>query len=394
MKKHILISSLVLLVLGGCKKNTAEIKNLRKGSLEAIYKLKEVKTKKILLDSSTAPSPQYIQIFKDSLKIRNFTFLNTYNNSIYFYNYETLKFIKKITYDRKGPDGILKPTGYFIKDMDSIYMFDLQLNEIVLTNNKSRVLKKYSLRGEGNSKTWYKRYPQYNTQTVQPFIETTNELLLVGQFMSVPDNLISKNKFIAHLNKVTGSVTYSHTYPKSHYGYNYNWEGGYTIEVFPVIHSEEDKLIFSFPVSHDLFISDLNFNNYTKVYAGSNFANTIHSIDKDREKTSRIDFSLNIMRHDNYAAILYDKYRHVYYRFLRKAIPNATFKTSWKKKPIAVIMLDEKFNYLGETTIGNMGEWRWQNSFVTKEGLNIEYLDDDDIDEVALTLKIFNPVKL
>jgi hypothetical protein len=50
--------------------------------------------------------------------------------------------------------------------------------------------------------------------------------------------------------------------------------------------------------------------------------------------------------------------------------------------------MDKNFNYLGETTIGKGDkEWFWQNSFVTKEGLNIEYIEKDS--EEYLTFKIF-----
>ena len=68
-------------------------------------------------------------------------------------------------------------------------------------------------------------------------------------------------------------------------------------------------------------------------------------------------------------------------------MPDAPKDTSWKEKEIAVIIMDEEFNYLGETTLGTENEWNWHNSFVTKEGLNIEYLEDSDIREVNISFK-------
>jgi hypothetical protein len=56
--------------------------------------------------------------------------------------------------------------------------------------------------------------------------------------------------------------------------------------------------------------------------------------------------------------------------------------------------MDEQFNYLGETLIGKAEEWNWTNSFVTQEGLNIEYIDDNDMDEEHLNFKIFTIEKL
>ena len=43
--------------------------------------------------------------------------------------------------------------------------------------------------------------------------------------------------------------------------------------------------------------------------------------------------------------------------------------------------MDEQFNYLGETPLGTSDEWNWSNSFVTEEGLNIEYIDKADLEE-------------
>lgn len=53
--------------------------------------------------------------------------------------------------------------------------------------------------------------------------------------------------------------------------------------------------------------------------------------------------------------------------------------------------MDKHFKYLGETTLGTFYEWNWTNSFVTKEGLNIEYIDENDVDERYMSFKIFTP---
>ena len=71
-----------------------------------------------------------------------------------------------------------------------------------------------------------------------------------------------------------------------------------------------------------------------------------------------------------------------------KSIPVNIKSVDWKEKPIAVIIFDENFNYLGETVIGTGENWYWQNSFVTEEGLNIEYIDND-LEEKYLRFRIF-----
>ena len=62
----------------------------------------------------------------------------------------------------------------------------------------------------------------------------------------------------------------------------------------------------------------------------------------------------HIIKNDEYAAIKYDKYRKVYYRFLRNEIAKNKDTITVYDKPIIVIIMDEHFKYLGETNIGKM----------------------------------------
>ncbi|WPO77896.1 DUF4221 family protein [Flavobacterium sp. KACC 22761] len=233
-------------------------------------------------------------------------------------------------------------------------------------------------------------YPQYIPTTVTPFIETKKNLLLTGQYMgALPLNKVDTFKFTARVDFQTNEVDFVNSYPKDLYGNNYNWEGEIFTTVFSTIHPDGDKLVCSFPVSHNLQIINLNNKKTQEVYAGSNEVGNISSIEKSVRNVSREELVDQIVKQDEYAAILYDKYRKVYYRFLLKGLSSDDKKKSFKDKSIAVILMDKNFNYLGETTLGQWKFWNWRNSFVTKEGLNIEYLDGN-LDESGLTLKILN----
>lgn len=389
--RYILLS--LVGIFFSCANNTAEIKNKKEGDLTSTFELHLLDTKKIYLDDDTAPKIRCSQMFVDSSGVRQLTFLNIYNNSIYFYNYESTQFIKKIEFNKKGKHEVLKPKGYYIKNLDSIYIYDNKTIEVLITNKMSEVINRISLRGKEDSKFWFEKYPQYNLETVKPFIETSGELLLTGVFYNLPHALINKKKFMARINLTTNHVKFDHTYPIDIYGNDYNWTGGLYTDVYSQIHPTMNKIIYSFPASHDLYVTDLFSDDCEKVYAGSNFSNKIKSINKEIEKTSMNDISQHIIENDSYAAILYDKYREVYYRFFRKAIPYSSIHTKWEEKPVSIIIMDKDFQYLGETTLGKWSEWHWENSFVTEEGLNIEYLDRDDIDESALNLKVFIPKK-
>jgi len=383
-----LICIFISLLTVACTNNTVEIKNGKKGLLKTTYSLELTATKELSLDTLTAPKIQYSQIYADSVGNRYFTFLNDYNNSIYFYDYTTLKFIKTIRFE-KGTKGIKSPKGFYIKNMDSIFIYNKSMVEIVLANQRGEILKRISLNNKGIPKDWTQMYPQYHFETANPFMEVSGKLLLTGQYFgSLTEPMIPSFKFRAQVDLNTMKVDFRHTYPAELYGSDYNWEGGAFTEVYAELHPDGDKLIYSFPVSHDVYIVGINSDTYRKVYAGSNVAGTIHSIEGNPRKTDGQKSVAHYIREDLYSAIRYDKYRQVYYRFFLKGIPNASFATTMDDKPVSVIIMDKDFHYLGEKVIGTGRNWYWQNSFVTQEGLNIEYLDKDR-DEKHLTLKIF-----
>ena len=78
-----------LFVLSSCSNNQVSVKNEKEGKLNSTYQLTVSDEKKIALDSETPTRPPYIQIYTDSTGNRLLTFLNSYKNSIYFYDYDS-----------------------------------------------------------------------------------------------------------------------------------------------------------------------------------------------------------------------------------------------------------------------------------------------------------------
>ncbi len=383
----------LFLLITSCTSNTINIENERAGELKASFLLIENNEKKFRLDAETAPKPPFIQIIEDSLGKRILTFLNPYKNAIYCYDYTDSIYLNKFVYQKEGADAVLRLSGYYIKNMDSIYIYNMPMTEIILANCAGKINNRISLRG--NMPDWPNYYPQYLLETVNPFIQINNKLRLTGQsFISIPSANIDKFKFSACVDMQNNQVEFQHTYPKEIYGQGSNWEGGLPTQVYPVL-SPKGDLIYSFPASHNLYVAKLDSEIYTTIYGGSNFATTIHSIDfDDITKTPDELIINNYMREDMYGAVLHDPYRKMYYRFLLKGVQNSNINAVKEDKPIIVIMMNEEFNYLGETVIGTGKEWNWTNSFVTREGLNIEYIDSNDIDENYLALKIFIPKEI
>lgn len=396
MKKIYLL--FLILLLSCTKDNVVEVVNSFEGSLKSKNNLVESNLKRFKLDSITAAKPKYMSlVFNDSTKKRELTFINDFAHSIQFYDYENLSFIKKIKIEKSGNNGITKPSGYYIKNKDSIYVYNMNRLELFLINSKGKILNKKSLIGTMDIKKspWFEKYPQYMPTTVTPLLGIDKGLLIMGQFMGdVPEKIINTFKYTTFIDDKLKQTKLMFKYPKELYGSNYFWGDPVFSQVFyDVVPTAQgkSKIVFSFPVSHDIYLSeDINSQNLIKKYAGSNYAKTISSLNvKNNKKIKPLELRTNYMKNDLYGAILYDKYRNVYYRFIRRGVKESLNKFESKDKPIAVIIYDNQFNYLGETDLGLAKEYHWENSFVSKEGLNIEWIDAKDIDEIYLNLKIF-----
>ena len=390
-KIYVLLLWAVLLI--SCTSNVASIKNEKQGELKASYLLNIINERKFALDEETAAKPMYMQLYTDSSMNRFLTLLNAYNNSIYVFDYNTRKYIKRIQYDQEGPNGILSPQAYYIKNWDSIYVLDRMKIELVLTDSLGNCHGRMPLKNNMDTE-WALYYPQYELSTINHIMEYGGKLMLCGfsPFSLEKDNR-DKFRFTACVDMATGQVEYRDLYPQALYGHDYNWEGAFATIVYPCL-LNDGKLIYSFPVSHDLYLYDLNGEQVQKIYGGSNAAGTIHSINHERKHTPKEMIMENILQQDLYGGILYDPYREIYYRFMLSAIPSATHETPISDKKICVIMMDKDFNYMGETIIGKYSDWKWENSFVTAEGLHIECIDRNDLEEEYLYFKVFAPKKL
>lgn len=382
--------SLILLCLTGCS-NSKSIKNINEGRLKATKELIEIRKKKFRLDTETKNKPLYLQIYQDKEGKEILTFLNSRKNAICFYNYSDTTYLKQIDFQREGSNAVLSVSGYYIKSLDSIYLMNRPMIEIVLADSTAKVHNRIQLLDK-TDKEWAMTHPQYMLSGLAQMMIKENNLIIPG-FAPFPKIMQKRDsfRFMTAINIFTNDISYYHTYPEELFGENANW-GGDLMQMVYQTFTPDGKLAFSFPNSHNLYIADWNGNEMTAVYAGSNEAGTISSIDCDLDMQPNNEEIMSCyLEQDWYAGILYDPYRKVYYRYLQKAITSVTSKTSINDKILAIIIMDEQFKYLGETEIGTIKQWNWTNSFVTEEGLNIEYNGTDISDDDYLTFGVFLP---
>lgn len=333
----------------------------------------------IPLDSQTPANPPFVQIIKGSEEMDSLlTFYNVYNNSIYWYDLLNKKYLSKTTLSTEGENAIQRPVGYHIINQDSIFVFDMNRNKLVLIDKQGRKLDESSLINNESSTdgNWTLEYPFFYPQTVTGMIRKNNDLILTGSYTwAIPEEIMDSFKFTAVYNIKNKEVQHYHTYPKSVFGSEFNWDDPFYTTVYYDWNENEQKMVYSFPVSSSLFTGILQ-NDSAIQEVGT--ANDLVSAKPFGSKSpSREEMLNHLIVSDIYQGFKYDQYRNVYYRVLLKGIPDHGEYSDLSAKPISIIIYDKEFNVVGEKLIGLSENWNPLNMLVSKDGLLIEYLDSN-----------------
>ncbi|MBO6662289.1 MULTISPECIES: DUF4221 family protein [Roseivirga] len=139
------------------------------------------------------------------------------------------------------------------------------------------------------------------------------------------------------------------------------------------------ELIISYRRAHCLQILDLSSSNSTFVSAKSKFLNDFELI--PREYNSQAGRNI-LVSQGIYHNLIFDSYRKLYYRIVSHSQPlrNSTTNriNSAAIKPFSIIVLDDKLNYLGESTISNYQNYSYLNPAVSSEGIVFPVYDNDE----------------
>ena len=76
------------------------------------------------IDSDTKNNFNIYSVYKDKDGKEYFTFQNIENNTIHFYDLKQQKPTFRITPSQEGSNGVGRIFGYYIQNLDSIYVFN------------------------------------------------------------------------------------------------------------------------------------------------------------------------------------------------------------------------------------------------------------------------------
>lgn len=176
------------------------------------------------------------------------------------------------------------------------------------------------------------------------------------------------------VNMINGVVDHYLRFPGM---YKYNW-GGFLMTIpYATYNRSENKIIVSFPPDHFIYSIDCDTKAIEKHYVESKHIDLISPLSMIKRMNIPNEKEIeHYNKIDTYSNILYDKYRNVYYRIVEHPNPG---KIRLESKNLSVIILDSRFEVLGESKINDkiISSYRY-TSFVSERGLNLQLCSTDE----------------
>ena len=382
MKTFIYYSIISLFLLGSysCKGEKGEPQD--NYTLEATENIKSYP-----LDSYVKYNPFYLWTFEENGK-RYLSFLNYGTTQLYFYDFDTEKFLSKVTLEQEGPDGVGMLSGYYIKDFNHIYVSSYIYQGIIRVDTTGVIVQKIPYRKTGSG---YKIISSYNASS-HPYLPP----IFIGDKMYITQQ---NNERFCPAEKTPISVAID-TIQKKYTSLPLT----FSILTEKQVKSNGDRFsrdydgknfIYSFYVDEDILVTSIDHAEVKRIKAKSRY---IDSPDEEQPLNAQKGPQLNLEL-ARYGDLMYDPYREVYYRF---AYPKTELddKINWMgksvygRKKFSVIILDKDFQIIGETLFPE-AIYNPYASFVSKEGLYIsrDYQMNYDQSEDFMTFELFKLVE-
>ena len=304
-----------------------------------------------------------------------------------FYDLEDQSLFKKLEIDEERMNISTYLGDVIILNSDSLYIQNFPF--LTLFSLQGEVLKRYSL------------ISRDKPAEILPFFETA---LVNGNFYSgylgneLPPEAGNRelttdqmNGAILKLDLSLDTVLFVGELPVDYQNNNFFSYNHY----FSSLTTNEDssKIIYSFGASNYIQVLDIS-NNTTQ-----NFPALSDLFEKVPSKLSAAndmdDFDFYRLHH-SFDRIIFDHYRKVYYRFYSfpknvEELKNPAAHISRLKSKLGVIILDDKFQKIGETILP--AGYNATLVFITDKGLHVWNADQSFEDEDNMCIGVFNLVE-
>lgn len=318
--------------------------------------VKSNKLKEIYIGNTVDPVTNNLDFYEEDGKEY---IIYAHMNDLHFYDLDTGEEVNKIRYQVEGPDGIGHLGGFYIHNLDTIFL--LNSFNMILTNNKGKVLKRVNLPNEiiNNSHITIKTHIShiYN----RPF-NMNRKLYIPTHSMTEEVDITSKSPLEIIFDLETDSISLSlNNYPKTA-----------NLIYFSRIRNNKLMLV-SFMNSNNLYLYKEN-NKELEIPCKSKYApKKIKDLGTGSDLRESVMISIEMQK---YSSILYDPYQKLYYRFFYPGYEvdkNQTLEYYWMMKDnlkvFSVMIIDEQFEVIGETLMP-VEHYNLSTYFINKDGLH------------------------
>jgi len=336
------------------------------------------------LDSDVKYNAFYLYTFSENNGREYLSFLNYQTNQILFYDLRTSKFLFKIELASEGPHGVVRPSGFYVKDFDNIYISSYAYEGLIKIDTVGHIVQKIPY---GKTSEGYKVLPSY-TPSSHPYIAPVfidGKMFITQQgverFHPVDDTPLS-----VVIDTVSDGI----------FG---------TPLTFDILNDDEQEsrdlrfsriydgtqFVYSFYVDEDVVVTPVDHLGFKTIKAKSRYISVATEVQKSGEQGPRSN--LEVAR---YGDIVYDPYREVYYRFAYH-YTELDSKKNWRgsavfgRKKFSVIILNKDFEVVGETLFPE-AVYNSYVFFVHRDGLYIsrDYQINYDQSEDYMTFELFS----
>lgn len=386
-----IINQILLIVLTllffGCKQSSDK-------KVKFQYSLDETGDKlSFPLDSHTSLLIKALFLYTDKDGKEYLTFQNEKEPEILFYDIQNQKLHKKLKLEVEGNNGVGTFLGYYIKNMDEIYLSSLYFPVIVKINNKGEITQKINLQE-------HIKAPITASQSMsfcyRPFF-FINDKIYIPQSINPKSNnnndFITKSPLILTFDTLSKEIeTSTFTFPNIIKPEDY-FTNTLGVEFNYSCCFDKKNIIYSFGSDENIYITSNNNNLESKKVIKSQYIKDITpplhrpiDIQEGIRKMSEIPL---------YGNLIHDPYRNVYYRI---AYPKTEIDKKengaeiWQfgRKLFSIIILDHQFNIIGETLLP---EYTYISTlmFIREDGLYIcdSHYKNPNFEENTLSFRRF-----
>jgi hypothetical protein len=320
------------------------------------------------------------------------TFMNSIHE-ILFYDLPSGEFLFKTKIEPEGPDGITGPSGYYVISLDSIYVTTLSVPTLYSIDQNGTVLQRINY---GETESGYTVIPTFNPNSFfyTPLFVINHELYITQKpSWTVPVSSTPVSVVINPENHLCKELPFF--FPPLIKDEEFGHVGGFALSFSREFDGE--KFIYSFYYDEAIYVAPVDHSEIRKYVVKSKYIDHVKVVKKRKE--DMFLFAKNDYKDPCYGNLLYDKYRNIYYRL---AYPKAALEegvnyvamTAQGRKKFSIIVLDEKFNIMGETLFP---EYIYNPIllFVHPDGLYIcdNHIMNPSFKEDVLSFKCFELVK-